>query len=504
MKKFTFVLILLTTLNLIWAQSYEYDKSFGDEGIVKVQCNGTFCLGYKIQLLDDNSFLLYTVYQDEESEDEGFEILKFDNSGQIEKSFGDNGVFSVNNAHTDFPLYHGLLPDRKIAVIDLAENTDNIRIRILDESGKIEKTLGLDVFPETSTIPVKCLFKNGYLYIGGINFQYEALFILKTDLNGKLDSTFAENGIFLLGHETNTLEFMDMEFQNSDLIIYSTFVNTNWKSNDQIFRIKENGTFDIDFGTMGYFKNEYTDGFGDLSVDSKNRIVITPFYNDVAVYRLNENGLPDINFGNGGRVDLSEISLLGNYFFHSINSKDEILLYGSISNDDYDSFGIPVITKINETGKKDNNFGSSGILFNNIDKLAVNYSGEIDANGNIITTGAFMDNLNSESFSMFLTRLKPKTSAENNILVGNDFTISPNPVYSNQLNFTFPTKNNDKMLIEVIDILGKNVLKTEISELKNDNNEISIDFPNNIKNGQYLVVVNDGKEIITKKIIVNR
>ena len=73
-----------------------------------------------------------------------------------------------------------------------------------------------------------------------------------------------------------------MEFQNNNLIVYSSYYDTETYSNDDvIFRLKQNGNFDNDFATLGYFKLKDTDGFGDLSVDSKDRIIFTPFYYDV-------------------------------------------------------------------------------------------------------------------------------------------------------------------------------------------------------------------------------
>ena len=503
MKTFTLILILFINVNLILAQSYEFDKSFGDEGIVKVQCNSEFCVGYKIQLLDDGSFLLYSVYEGEET-DSGFEIRKFDHNGNVNENFGDNGVFTAINSYTDFPLYHGQLSDNKIAVIDIDDNYENIRVRILNEKGEIEKTLSINLFLGSSVSVIKCLYKEGYLYLAGVKNEQDELFILKTDLNGKPDSTYAENGIFILKDNTFSVEFNDMEFQNNNLIVYSSYYDTETYSNDDvIFRLKQNGNFDNDFGTLGYFKLKDTDGFGDLSVDSKDRIIFTPFYYDV-IYRLDENRLPDINFDKDGKVELNEISILGNYFFHNINSKDEILLFGSLSNDEYDSFGIPSILKINENGKKDYTFGSYGILLNSFDKLAVNYNGEILSNGDIITTGAYIENPDNGNFSMFLSRLKLKTSADNNLTTIQDLNIFPNPINSDKFTIQFPDRKEEDVIIRVIDVMGKNIMKFKIPRLRQEINDLTIPLPDGIQNGQYLIIVNDGLKQISKKIIVSR
>ncbi len=502
MKKFTFVLILLTTLNLIWAQSYEYDKSFGDEGIVKVNCGDDICMGYKIKLLDEGYFLTFslnsTFAASENEEDENkLEIMKFDPDGNLDTSFAEKGIFSINAYFAESPVDICVLPDKRIIVQDL-ESVDSLKIYILNENGKILKTLNFQPLENDIVVPVKCLYQNGSLYIGGRNYYNENSFIFKTDLNGTIDSTFADNGFIDF-----PFQITDMEFQDSNLIILSS-IYINESDHYRVFRVQANGNPDSNFAGQGFYEFESIGYDADLQIDNMKRIIISSFQETIII-RFTANGARDLSFGKSGIVNFENDNLPGNYYFNKILDNNSLILFGSLTNEEDNPFGVPAIFKLDEKGKRENSFGSSGLEIHNINYSGVNLNGEIDANNNILTIGAYIDTPDEdENFSMFLTRLKPKTSAENNILVGNDFTISPNPVYSNHLNFIFPTKNKDKMLIEVIDILGKNVLKTEISELNNDNNEISIDFPNNIKNGQYLVVVNDGKEIITKKIIVNR
>ena len=508
MKKFSFLLLLLITFSFLTAQTYELDKSFGENGVLKPNCDGDVCLGYKIQLLDNGDFLTYSMYQKyvESEEEDGeirLEIRKFDYNGNLDTSFADKGIFSMKAYFAESPVDFCLLPDKSIVFQDL-ESYDSLKIYILNEKGKISKTLKFLPFENEIAIPYKCIYQNGYLYIAG-NYSFEdKLFILKTDMNSNIDTTFAEKGIFTLSSNTKSYYFDDMEFQDSSIIIMATIDPINSDLFNRVIKLNIDGKPDSNFADQGYFDFEYIGFDADLQIDNKKRIVISSFQ-ETSVIRHTPDGKPDISFGKSGIVNFEEENIPGFYFYSKILSDNTLLFFGSLTNDEDNPFGIPAILKLNEKGKRDNSFGTSGLQIHNVDSPGINLNGEIDANNNIMTIGAYQENPgDDEYFKMFLTRLKPKTSSEHKIIIGKDLSISPNPVNTNWINFKFPDNIKGNICIDIIDLLGQSVFKVDIPELAGENNEVTLDIPNSLKNGQYLAIVNDGKEIMSKKIVVSR
>lgn len=81
-----------------------------------------------------------------------------------------------------------------------------------------------------------------------------------------------------------------------------------------------------------------------------------------------------------------------------------------------------------------------------------------------------------------------------------DFNVFPNPV-SNQLTISF--ENLDQPFILIYDAMGKKMKRVSTANILSQNNKVTIDL-SNFANGIYYVELYDGKNISTKKIVVQK
>lgn len=91
--------------------------------------------------------------------------------------------------------------------------------------------------------------------------------------------------------------------------------------------------------------------------------------------------------------------------------------------------------------------------------------------------------------------LNPITIGVNEILKQNDFSIFPNPA-TESITIKINTEGISKISYEIIDVLGKTIIKNEVTDLTNININIS-----NIKSGVYFIKLQVNNSTVTKKFV---
>jgi hypothetical protein len=158
------------------------------------------------------------------------------------------------------------------------------------------------------------------------------------------------------------------------------------------------------------------------------------------------------------------------------------------------------------------------------------YPDEIDAIGNGISISTYNDNANKGSgirsmmgtakvvYMGFDPSMLSNDDVRNDLIattydwfmngVGfneintSEVSIYPNPV-SSQLNINMDIENNSNVKVEMYDILGKIVYSQEFNNLQSGNQTIPVQT-NQLKNGVYIVSVNNGQKVYKQEIIINR
>ncbi len=192
---------------------------------------------------------------------------------------------------------------------------------------------------------------------------------------GTLDSTFAENGKFMLSEHFNYETTQDIALTEEGKIL--VMVNSLY-----LVRLLEDGSWDTTFGNQGVLKVLDQVGGTSIAIDDSNRILILAFngfygIHSMNLYRFLQDGTPDNSFGENGVTYLgvrnADNSLI-------IQSDGKIVVAGSDGNQSF-------VQRIKDNGSSDHSFGGSGIvLLNDLpNSFALSLTQQLD--GKLIITG---------------------------------------------------------------------------------------------------------------------
>lgn len=332
-------------------------------------------------------------------------ILKFNSEGELDTTFGVNGVVSV-------PVWtvNSLDIDSQGRIITVESN----QIKRFDSNGTLDTSFGTEgVFTNTprgesdAFTGIKVLSDNsvlmlGYSYNPTTHLPEAAL--IKVTSTGVLDSSFGTNGKIYFDVPESILEAFKKVIIDSNGNIYAI---GSADSNKKILVVKysSSGVIDTTFGTNGatYIDANPSDVdiMYDVVLQNDGKILITgaigiPNINTTTgktgVIRLNTDGTFDTDFGTNGIVALDNMpnqSEVGKGL--AINSDGSILVTAEVPYNlsGFNLKGSFYVTKLTSNGAVDITFGTNGfysdsiLLPNNdyaygfISKLFVSGSGDI-------------------------------------------------------------------------------------------------------------------------------
>jgi|GEM_PF-1556241 len=354
------------------------DISFSPSGIRVFDSTFGYDTGYDLTT-DRNGKILVCGAMTNSMGGQDMAVIRYNNDGTIDTSFGINGIASYNGA-ADGPdaAYNVIaLPDGKILVCGetdwdatAAVNYDMIAWR-LNEDGTPDNTLsgngrieygrgyGQDCAYGISVDSMGRIIISGYSE-GGATGQDGIIRRYLPD--GSSDMSFNGSGQFIFdisGQE---------KFMNTVILPDNSIVTAGEAFNGFgsmiLVKLKPDGTTDTGFAPGGYiFDGNIIDACGASAIrlDSQGRFVVagrsySSGNGNVKIWRYTPVGAPDGLFaGSGNKI----IEMGGTNDFAMglwIDRNDRILVSGSSGNGSIDTKGF--VARINENGSLDDNFGN--------------------------------------------------------------------------------------------------------------------------------------------------
>lgn len=491
MNKLFLVFALANMFFALYAQDIEADKTFGNAGIVKIAYENSYSVGYKVVALEDGSYLTANLIENEITNESAYSIIKILNNGDNDSSFGDNGHFTIVTDRIEYPADFVVLPDKKIAIV-LSDITGKIELIILNENGNLFKKITLSPFPNNYLIPIRILFRDDHLYIGGIynsqRLNLELMFVFKIDLDGNFDKTFAENGVFMSEKiiELNA-RFRDMAFQNDDIIIFSSGNGDDLSDYLFLIRIDKYGAGDLNFSDGGilFIKNMAEQNFGTINTDKSGSIYLTIF-DYPGIIKINPEGFPDPNYGiKGHAIDNHYLDNFKNSFYSILQNDNSALIFGSAFNGSASQSEAPAIAKYDKNGDKDMVFGSNGLYIFQTDFNASFINACTDNDNNLVAIGTCDGNSGNLNSQTFLTRYKINTTGTTDSDNTDQILIYPNPVDEDHFYIKYEINKNIENSCMIFDNLGRKVMTGVLNNNLLDYHKI--DLPDNLRNGLYFL-----------------
>lgn len=500
MKK-TIVIFLVFFSTFIYSQSLVRDNSFGNSGIVNTNYhyNSSPSAIYRLILLNDHKFICYGAKK----------IVRFNENGTIDNSFGLNGEFQIPS--TPAGQYFGI---NNVQLIDgnfylsgsiwySNNNTYDAFLIKLTFNGTIDTTFGSNGcityhINENEIFNQIAITSDSKIIAVGIKRTYDSqkLFITRFNANGSIDTTFQNNGykeIYVFPIATEEIQNMS-KIENNKFIIACTGkmdVNSPYK-HIALVKLDTDGNFDLTFNTSGtYISTNYNTHFDKVKFFD-NKIYYAGTYNtyNAILYKID---LLNLNAQTGFFIDRGT----KDYFIHDDQS------ISTLSNNVPQVSTYPrnlFIKKYNSNGNLENSFYYTGIYEFNLSDIN-NYNTDDWPSSLIIYDDKILVCGQSQlphpvvnELKCVFTRFNQTPILSTDSFQNEKINLSPNPA-TDLINVSL--KNiSQPAYIKIFNQIGQVVFESKI-----DKNEIQINIDNLKSSIYFLKIIDDKNNLYSSKFI---
>ncbi len=530
----TLILVCFSS-NYLTAQTFDtLDYSFGEIGKVVVDMNGHRDNFQTMLLQPDGKLIMagsnYHAYDQSVGQQSDFALVRLNPDGSLDKSFGDNGqiITTFGNTREEITTIT-LTGDGKILIagnttvpVTAEEETKKVVLMRYHSDGNLDKTFGdegitiLDIATISANTGIIDLpNSDDFLltnYRGWKDYGSNAIIrlfeLVGFDENGKIDSTFGDNGKLVYSKEKLDIEYFDgVEIHNNKIYLAGT-KQLNNLDNFALARFNLTGELDTLFGDKGVASVNFGYSAGayaqQMVFQPDNSIVVMGMAikgpkGDFALARFDKNGQIDKTFGTEGKVttEFTNYSALAiqsdDYPMHLFLAEDgKILLIGhsgpNTANNYWNKRTI-AIAKYESDGRLDATFGNKGKLllldYNKDTSIPHVFLKQIDHK--IIFGGYITNEVEDRDFQLVRFLSDFNVGTFNSSVIANETLVYPNPI-KNATILEYTLENTETLTIQLTDLQGQ-ILKTYLQNQpqKAGTYQQQIDLSTDLSTGMYLV-----------------
>ena len=366
------VLVLVLCWGVGFGQPGFLDPTFGNGGKVTTDFNIGNTLAYSCAIQTDGKIIAVGHVAN------NFAAVRYNYDGSLDSSFGVFGKLQIRIGDAGDPTCNSVAiqTDGKIILGGTAtfSGSYNAVLFRCNSNGSIDSSFGYNGlvkkdwgtgYSSNYDILIKPngkILASGQGYIG-TNNNFTQAFIAQYYPDGKLDSSFGQNGLATIGNYSSGIKMYNLS--TGKILLTGSYSLTNSQLLDfGLFRFLQNGIIDSTFGTNGIsftdFSNKEDFAFS-LAVQTDDKIILCGYENELLVQniglvRYNSNGTIDSSFGAYGKVKTSILNSSqnsGNSVF--LQSDGKVLISAS-------SAYYFMLLRYNSNGIIDSTFGNNGIV----------------------------------------------------------------------------------------------------------------------------------------------
>lgn len=430
------------------------DATFGVNGVVTTDLTTGYDQAFAVALQADGKIVVGGMMW--VSAKGKCAVVRYNADGTIDNTFGTSGTASFAIGTADCGVSDMVIqPDGKIVVVSnatIAAIARDMAIARLNNDGSLDATFGTGGITTVD-------FNNGNDYVFTLSMQSDGKFIMggasedalssftdfaavRIDSTGFVDNTYGTNGIITANFGKPDEWASSSVIQPDGKYIIAGYSGSPYKI--AMARYDVNGVLDPSFNNTGMLTKGFTthDEANDITLDTAGNIVVAGIgyagtNQNFLVSRFLTNGSVDSTFGNNGFVTTD--------------------------------FG-------NATEK------ANGVA--------------LQQDGKIVATG-----VSSQNFATARYKVAVNTGLIDFAAMNNQVMIYPNPVAENAT-LTYALNKADKITITLTDVQGK-LIKTFIANQQQTAGEQQLDlsFPTDLPKGNYYVVISNGAEQFSAKLV---
>ncbi len=383
---------LTISLLLSAQQPGSLDYSFGEGGKV-ISKNFGNC--YSMALQHDSKVVcggaLFNI-------DTGFRLVRYLISGNIDTSFGKQGIADITFSETSYAMGGIKIQDDQKIVIGGWGYKNGIPTFVVARclpDGSLDESFGRNGIADTSigigeSASAVGIQPDGKILVSG--WYYPSSYItLRYNTNGSLDKSFGNGGVVFTDFGTLDTEPRCISVLPDNKILIGGDGGYN-PLNFLLLRYLPDGSLDNSFGNKGKTVTDFGPG-GDyltaMALQSDGKIVVTGTSNynnsdNMALARYESNGILDTSFGQAGKVTCKFIGLYSKASGVLVQNDGKIIINGWTFDDVDANFAM---VRYLSNGAPDSSFGNSSQVITDFGLADDSYASALQNDGKIILAG---------------------------------------------------------------------------------------------------------------------
>ena len=521
---------LCLTFQLIAQPTFNLDPAFGNNGVLLKTMNGSALSMRMISQPDGKILVVGRTVSD------GF-VSRFLPDGKVDSTFGSNGtaLVSIHDTAGDLTQLMDIviLPNRLLAVGFVHHrNFDTTILAAFDTSGNVDSSFGINGIRSirfTSAVHESCkrmlLVNDSSIALAGlalnpITFRMNMM-VSKVNVNGLPDTTFNHTGYQLINSGEPTDDFVsDMTIDSKGNIYVggsaSYLLSGIAYADALVAKLRDNGTIDSSFATNGRYRRNIHSFSGLDHLDRWNTLLMQQnklllagqtargSQGEFVLSRIDTNGIIDNNFAFNGSVqtNLCHLNIGQTWISHLATLPDNRIIVGGNFNCGVASNARLFIARFSEDGMLDDSIGTDGFVkmysVQGRDEIATGMM--LAANGSIYQCAQSMKSTN---FDVDLVMIKYNASllpSSVNNLTSKDIKIYPTTAEPGDIiQIVFNKAGNSTVQLSLIDISGKVLAAQPVLTTFGSNN---FKLPETLADGLYFLKISEHGTSFTKKLVV--
>ena len=506
MKNRFFLLLMIILANLLNAQSYILDSSYGSQG---TKFNDNYLLNPKGLLKLNQSYFYYSLN----------EISKTNYNGNLDSSFGVNSKLSFGSSNETYTINGGKIINNSIylfgKIVNTNVNSEDGFVLKISENGIYDVAFGINGISKVNlgdneNVFNFCIDNSGKLFCTAkkTNSSTSKIVTFKLLSNGTIDTTFGTNSFKEHTFYNMTPSYPDvnniLKVSDGYLLIGKIFYpdTSGYNSNIVIAKIDENGDYVSIFATNGIKMIHLSTGSGSYSIKDAQLINSNLYLNIFEAFSFTSQ------FRYLRKIEITSFQTIFNIpiYYESkfkLDANENIYVVG-IDRCNFDPcLRNFMLKKFDSSGNVDTSFAQNGsytysfpaVLFKDNQSSVVN----LEEDGKIVVGGYVFRNYYDVNnvvvgpfYGLGSIRIEQGVLNNDSFDLDKNVTIFPNPVTDN-LNVICKEEIKE---IKIFDMQSKLILNAN----KVDNNSLDV---SNLDAGLYIVAISTENNTYFKKCVKN-
>lgn len=476
LQKIAFTLLLISCCLMGKAQSDgTLDPTFGNGGLVTADNNGNTDDGNDLLILPDKNMLVGGTTS--AGNDYDFSITCFAADGALNSFFGTDGKLFLDIAGGSDDYLSALALDSNLKIVGAGYSKTGPTIYMVvirfDALGEMDTTFGNDgvvmLNPATANLAYDVAIQpdNKILITGFVDdgLTPEKACIIRLNEDGTYDGSFGDNGVWEGSPDPSyDVVTYSIAVQSDGNILIAGYQDVNDDDQMAVGRILSTGSMDVSFDADGWVVKNLTNVTADIAhsitLQADGKILLAgESHGEIAICRLNIDGTDDTGFASNGTF-IDPLAANDDVLYSIIVQPDDHILAagGGSINDNVDF----LLLRLTPNGDFDTTFGSGGIVYTNFGYYVSDdvHSILLQADHKIVAAGS---SLNGYYTDVAVARYGEGATGVNELSGDEWINVLPNPCDGNCF-LHFTNTGLQKIDATVIDVTGRKLMTRHVPE----------------------------------------